>query len=69
MSVYAGQGVTPTGHHPMADSLPRERLVAELEGLREQVRARVEQMPGHAEFVARYASADGARAPAGTGRP
>lgn len=68
VSLYAGQGVRPTSHHLMADVLPRDRLIEQLGMLRDQVRARVEQMPSHAEFVARYAPADDLQAGAGTGR-
>jgi tryptophan 7-halogenase len=62
VALYAGQNVEAVGHHPMADTLPLDRLIANLEALRGEVRARVEAMPRHDEFVARYAAADAAPA-------
>jgi len=57
VAVYAGQGVKPIDHHPLADALPYDRLIADLERLRDEVRQRVEAMPAHDAFVARYAPA------------
>ena len=62
VAVYAGQGVVPTGHHPMADALSLDRLLADLESLRGEIRSRVEAMPAHDAFVAGYCPAGGPEA-------
>jgi tryptophan halogenase len=57
LSVFLGQGLTPEHYHPLADGVPTDRLVGELEELREDIRDRVDEMPRHATFIARYADA------------
>jgi tryptophan 7-halogenase len=63
LAVYLGQGLTPEHYNPLADALPLERLVTELDQLHTDIRERVEEMPKHASVVARYA---GAEAPSDT---
>jgi tryptophan halogenase len=57
LSVFLGQGLTPEHHHPLADAVPVERLVADLDDLRTEIADRVDEMPKHATFLARYANA------------
>jgi tryptophan halogenase len=54
LSVYMGQGLKPRHYHPSVDNVPLDRLVADLEELRGDIAARVEQMPSHADFLERY---------------
>jgi tryptophan halogenase len=60
LSVCLGQGLTPEHYHPLADAVPLERLVAELDELRTDIADRVDEMPKHATFLARYADAQAA---------
>lgn len=57
LSVYVGQGLRPEHYHPLADAIPLARLVQELEELRSDIRDRIDEMPKHASFIARYAEA------------
>ena len=60
LSVYTGQGIRPVHYNLIAENMPLDTLVDELETLRTQISARVEAMPGHAEFVERYCPSAGA---------
>ncbi|NJC41227.1 tryptophan halogenase [Brevundimonas alba] len=57
LSVFVGQGMRPTGYHPMADNLPLETVTAGLEAIRRRVSERVEAMPMHDAFVRDYCAA------------
>jgi tryptophan halogenase len=57
LSVFVGQGLTPEHYHPFAEAQPLERMLRDLEELRLDIQERVEEMPKHASFVARYANA------------
>ena len=57
LSVLVGQGMTPEHYHPLAEAQPLERMLGELEELRIDIQERVEEMPKHASFIARYANA------------
>ncbi len=57
LAVYLGQGLTPEHYNPLADAVPVERMLAELDAMRTDIRDRVEEMPKHASLVARYANA------------
>jgi tryptophan halogenase len=57
LSVFLGQGLRPEHYHPFADGVAADRLIGELEQLREEIRDRVDEMPRHATFVSRYADA------------
>ncbi|RZJ27844.1 MAG: tryptophan 7-halogenase, partial [Brevundimonas sp.] len=54
VSVFVGQGMVPTGYHPMADTTALEVVVAEMEAIRRRVSDRVDAMPTHADFVRDY---------------
>ncbi|WP_267396675.1 MULTISPECIES: tryptophan halogenase family protein [unclassified Sphingomonas] len=57
LQVFAGQGMIPTGYHPLADAIPAPDL-GEFLGMIDQLNAReVAQMPSHAEFIARHCAA------------
>jgi tryptophan halogenase len=58
LAVFLGQGPPPEDYNPLADAPPLEGLVNSLEELRTDIRDRVDEMPKHASFVARYAGSD-----------
>jgi tryptophan halogenase len=58
LAVYLGQGLTPAHYNPMADGIPRDRLLGELDELHSDIRDRVDEMPKHATFLARYANSE-----------
>ena len=58
LSVFVGQGMRPEHHSPLADSIPLDSLLRDLGELRTEIRDRVEEMPKHASFVARYANSE-----------
>jgi tryptophan 7-halogenase len=64
LSVYLGQGLKPEHYSPLADAIPLDRLMDNLQDLRTEIRDQVDEMPKHATFVARYADAAGASAAA-----
>ena len=64
LSVFLGQGLRPEHHHPLADATPLDRLVDELGELRTEIGERVDEMPKHATFLARYADAQAANSAA-----
>jgi tryptophan halogenase len=57
LSVFLGQGLKPEYYHPLVDSVAGDRLISELEELREEIRDRVDEMPRHATFLSKYADA------------
>ena len=62
LQVLAGQGVTPHGRHPVADSVPREQIAEYLDLFERLVSREVAQMPTHAEFLARLVAGRGVAA-------
>jgi tryptophan halogenase len=60
LAVYVGQGLVPEHYNPLADAMPAERLLAELDDLHIDIRDRVEEMPKHGSLVARYANSEAA---------
>ena len=57
LSVYLGQGLTPEHFNPLAEETPLNRMLRDLDELREDIRDRVDELPKHASLVARYANA------------
>jgi tryptophan halogenase len=57
LSVYLGQGLTPEHYSPLADATPLSRSLKDLDELREDIRDRVDELPKHSTFLARYADA------------
>ncbi|OAN62223.1 tryptophan halogenase family protein [Sphingomonas sp. TDK1] len=56
-AVLLGQGVTPRDHHPMPSQIPDADLQRAFADLRAGIAAQLAQLPGHAEFICRYAAA------------
>jgi len=59
LSVYTGQGLLPESYHPLADNLPLDSVIADLDSLRAEISRRVDEMPFHEAFVDRYCMAAG----------
>ena len=57
LSVYLGQGLFPTGHHPRADLLPAATLAAELDDLHRRIESGVAAMPAHDRSIEDYCAA------------
>lgn len=55
--VLYGQGLTPEGYHPLADAMPDAELAATLVRIRQAIRSRVDELPSHADFLARLCGA------------
>ena len=62
LQVMVGQGILPRRHHPLADSLPREKLDEFLSSIRALIRGAVEQMSSHERFIAEHCAAEVSRA-------
>ncbi|MAK98002.1 MAG: tryptophan halogenase [Citromicrobium sp.] len=56
-AVMMGQGIHMDGHGPIAASMVIPELKGELDEMEKSVRFAVQQMPSHAEYVARYCPA------------
>jgi len=54
LSVFVGQGLRPAHYDPLVDTLPYERIVAEMEALRDSVIQAALGMSDHAAFVDDY---------------
>jgi tryptophan 7-halogenase len=57
LQVFAGQGVLPTGHHPLADAIPASDLAEFMDTIAKLNAREVAQMPSHADFIARHCAA------------
>ncbi|WP_416758580.1 tryptophan halogenase family protein [Roseateles sp. So40a] len=55
VQVMLGQGLMPEQHHPTADVMSDRDLAAFLGGIKTRVDHTVQQMPGHQQYVSRYA--------------
>ena len=51
LQVLLGQGVVPTGYHPLADRISAEQLDGFLANLRTLISRAVESLPGHRQFI------------------
>ena len=50
-AVLYGQGLVPTGHHPIADTLSEDDLELTLSRIRAAIRERVASLPSHADYI------------------
>jgi tryptophan halogenase len=53
VQVMVGQGIVPTGYHPLVDAVPEPELVQLGESVRAVIAACVAAMPEHEQFIAR----------------
>jgi tryptophan halogenase len=49
-----GQGLLPAQYHPIVDLMSDDELHGFLDGIRQQVKKRVENFPPHTDFIAHY---------------
>ena len=63
LSVFTGQGLIPENYSPLADSAPDEKLIAQMDQFRSDIRDKAEEMLPHDRFVDRYCGAQSAAAP------
>lgn len=54
LAVFAGQGVLPRAYDPLADNLPLESLLEQMDTLKGRIADRVALMPDHASFIKDY---------------
>jgi tryptophan 7-halogenase len=52
LQVMVGQGIMPSGHHPLADQISDADLGEFLHSIEELHGREIRQMPGHADFIA-----------------
>ena len=57
-AVMLGQGIAMNGHNPIADSILDLTLSTEVDEIEKSIRFLVQQMPSHADYLARYCPAD-----------
>ena len=57
VQVMIGQGIVPTGYHPLVDAVSDADLLAMTEGVRQVVASCVAAMPTHEQFIDRYCRA------------
>ena len=50
-AVLYGQGLTPQGYHPLADSMSEDELTLTLSKIRSSIQKRVSELPTHEEFL------------------
>ena len=55
--VLVGQGIIPSGNHPVADSISRADLAEYMDVIEKLNQREVAQMPTHEDFVAQYCAA------------
>lgn len=60
LQVMVSQGILPRRHHPLADSLPREKLEEFFRSIRTLIHGAVEQMSSHERFIAEHCAAGSA---------
>jgi len=57
LQVMVGQGILPRRHHPLADSLPHEKLEEFFSSIRTLIGSAVGQMSSHERFIAEHCAA------------
>jgi tryptophan 7-halogenase len=50
-AILYGQGIVPSGYHPVADALADDDLELTLSRIRSAIRERVDALPSHADFI------------------
>ena len=54
VEVFIGQNIVPRGYHPLVDTVAEPRIEEFLANVRQTIHRCVENMPGHAEYVAQH---------------
>ena len=50
-AILSGQGLVPTGHHPIADAMSEDALELTLSKIRGIIKQRVDGLPSHGDFI------------------
>ena len=58
LAAFVGQGVAPEGYDRLADNLPLEVMLREMQDQRRRISERVDAMPSHADFVRDYCAGE-----------
>ena len=58
LQVLRGQGIFSENYHHAGQLMHPEKLRANLDGLKAQIRAAVDQLPSHEDFIAQYCAAE-----------
>ena len=56
-AVLWGQGVRPRSYHPLADVISEDELKLRLAQIRTAIQSRVDNMPAHDAYIAKYCKA------------
>ncbi|OZB62593.1 MAG: tryptophan halogenase, partial [Lysobacterales bacterium 13-68-4] len=64
VQVMIGQGIVPTGYHPLVDQLSPRELQAFMQHVQRVIADCVQAMPPHEGFIARYCTSPGTPMPA-----
>jgi tryptophan 7-halogenase len=59
LQVMLGQGITPQGHHPLADTMAPEQTARTLANVKSVIAQTVSRMPTHEAFIAEHCKAPG----------
>ena len=59
-AILYGQGLVPSGHHPLADAMSEDDLELTLSRIRSAIRTRVASLPTHADFIRSCCAAEAA---------
>lgn len=51
LAILYGQGLTPKGHHPIADQMAEDDLELTLSRIRAAIKQRVDALPAHGDFI------------------
>jgi tryptophan halogenase len=57
IAVFIGQGLRPRGYQPVANNVPLDAALEEMEQLKTSIEQRVRKMPDHSRFLADYCPA------------
>ena len=57
IAVFLGQGLVPGNYERLADNVPLDRVVTEMQELAASIRTRVQTMPDHRQFLGDYCPA------------
>jgi tryptophan halogenase len=57
LQVMHGQGLRPSGYNPLVDQRSKEEIAAFLANTRDVIKACVDAMPTHAEYIAAHCKA------------
>ncbi|HEY7006668.1 MAG TPA: tryptophan halogenase family protein [Sphingomicrobium sp.] len=59
-AILYGQGIVPTGHHPLADAMSEDDLELTLSRIRAAIKQRVDSLPSHGDYIRSCCAAEAA---------